>query len=195
MYASVTLHVKDDASVVAGKDEARAYIEGESDARHRIGDQQEFSYQTQEDLARTISTSISQFTVFIGAIGAISLLVGLVGIANIMLVSVQERTREIGVMKAIGAKRGEIVLLFLLDAVAICIVGAALGVLLGTLMGIGLGALVTRASGGDARIPFVFLGDWYAIAILMGVGVGLVAGIYPAWRAAKVSPVEALRYE
>lgn len=194
-WISVTLHATNAESVGLAKTEVTNYAATRSDARYRLSSNQEFSYQTQEDLAKTITTNINQFTAFIGAIGAIALLVGMVGIANIMLVSVQERTREIGVMKAIGAKRGEIMALFLLDAVAICLVGAGLGVVLGTFMGIGLGAFISAASGGDASVPFVFVADWYAIAILMGVVVGVVSGLYPAWRAASVSPVEALRYE
>lgn len=195
VWSSVTLHATNAESVGLAKLEVAEFATTQSDARFRLSSSQEFSYQTQEDLARTITTNINQFTAFIGAIGAIALLVGMVGIANIMLVSVQERTREIGVMKAIGAKRGEIMTLFLFDAVAICVVGAALGVVLGTFMGIGLGAFISASSGGEASVPFVFVGNWYAIAILMGVMVGVISGLYPAWRAASVSPVEALRYE
>lgn len=171
------------------------YLEKHSDAKDLKGDRLVFRYDTQEDVANLISNSVSQFTAFIGAIGGVSLLVGLVGIANIMLVSVQERTREIGIMKATGASRLEVLAVFLSESVAICAVGAAFGIVLGSLMGVALGELVGAFTQPRVEIPFVFLPGWYLIAVGLGVSVGLVAGLYPAWRAAKVNPVEALRYE
>jgi putative ABC transport system permease protein len=177
------------------KTRIQAYLDTQSDAKDRKGDRLVFRYDTQEEVTKLITTAIGQFTGFIGAVGAVALLVGLVGIANIMLVTVQERTREIGVMKATGASRGEVLLVFLVESVAICVVGAVLGIGLGLLMGMGLNQLVGSFSSPSQVPPLVFVWDWYAIAVIMGVVVGLVAGLYPAWRAAKVSPVEALRYE
>lgn len=177
------------------KARVQKYLDEESDAKDRKGDRLLFRYDTQEEVTKLITTAIGQFTGFIGAVGAVALLVGLVGIANIMLVTVQERTREIGVMKATGASRGEVLLVFLVESVAICVVGALLGIVLGLLMGMGLNQLVGSFSSPSQVPPLVFVWDWYAVAVVMGVVVGLVAGLYPAWRAAKVSPVEALRYE
>jgi putative ABC transport system permease protein len=177
------------------KARVQEYLEGASDAKDRKGERLVFRYDTQEEVTKLITTAIGQFTGFVGAIGAVALLVGLVGIANIMLVTVQERTREIGVMKATGASRGEILLVFLVESVAICVVGAVLGIGLGLLMGMGLNQVVGSFSSPSMVPPLVLVWDWYAIAVFMGVMVGLVAGLYPAWRAAKVSPVEALRYE
>ncbi|MBI4393922.1 MAG: ABC transporter permease [Euryarchaeota archaeon] len=194
-WQMLSIRAKEAAEVGALRERVKAFMETESDAKDLKGDRLAFQYLTQDEAAGFISTGVGQFTAFIGAIGAISLLVGLVGIANIMLVSVQERTREIGVMKATGASRGDVLLVFLVESVAICVVGAVAGILLGSLMGIGLGQLVQSFAPGSTALPFVFLPQWYAIAVLLGVGVGVVAGILPAWRAARVDPVEALRYE
>lgn len=195
VWRSVGIRATSAGDVGALKDEAKAYLEGGSDAKARKGDTLVFRYDTQESVTALISTAIGQFTAFIGGLGAVALLVGLVGIANIMLVSVSERTREIGVMKATGASRGDVMLIFLVESIAICVVGALLGIGLGMLMGMGLNALVGALSQPSMDVPFVPVYDWYAIAVFLGVLVGLVAGLYPAWRAAKVSPVEALRYE
>jgi putative ABC transport system permease protein len=193
-WATVSLHARDAQSVPAAVREVKDYAEQGSDARHRLGDGQSFLYSTQEDIAKLITSRVSQFTAFLGAIGGIALLVGLVGIANIMLVSVTERTREIGVMKALGASSREVLALFLLDAIAICVVGALLGICLGSAAGLGLDKLIGSVTGASV-VPFVFVANWYAIAIGASVAIGIVAGLYPAWRAARVSPVEALRYE
>lgn len=195
VWGSVALRATSAGDVAALRAEAKAYLEGASDARTRKGETLVFRYDTQESVTDLISQAIGSFTAFVGALGAVSLLVGLVGIANIMLVSVQERTREIGVMKATGASRGDVMLTFLVESIAICIVGAVLGIGLGMGMGIGLNALIGRLSDPALVVPFVAVWEWYAIAVGLGVLVGLVAGLYPAWRAARVSPVEALRYE
>jgi putative ABC transport system permease protein len=193
-WTSVSLHATDAAHLPAAEKEVASYLAARSDARSRLAPDQSFSYSTRDDVARTITGAIDQFTLFVGAVGAIALLVGLVGIANIMLVSVSERTREIGVMKAIGATSKEVLALFLLDAVAICLVGAALGIGLGSLLGYGLDQLVGSVTGAGG-VPFVIVTNWYAIAVGISVLIGVLAGLYPAWRAARVSPVAALRYE
>lgn len=195
VWRSVVLRAEAPEDVGTLRDVAKAYLEGESDAAERKGDRLAFRYDTVESVTALISTAILQFTAFVGALGIVALLVGLVGIANIMLVSVSERTREIGVMKATGATRGNVLLVFLLESVAICVVGAALGIGLGMLMGLGLNTAIASLSGGETTVPFVLVYEWYAIAVFLGAFVGIVAGLYPAWRAARVSPVEALRYE
>ena len=127
--------------------------------------------------------------VFIAAviICGISLLVGGIGIMNIMLVAVTERTREIGIRKAVGAKKAHIMHQFLIEAVGICLIGGAIGVLLG----VGIGLLISAALKLSPTIPLwsIILGLGFSVAV------GLVFGVYPAMKAAKLDPIEALRYE
>jgi putative ABC transport system permease protein len=117
---------------------------------------------------------------------SISLFVGAVGVMNIMLVSVTERTREIGIRKAIGATRRSILLQFLFESSAICLLGGSIGILLAAVVTAILNASVMPAS---LSLPIV------GIAVLVSVLVGVVAGVAPAWRGARLDPIEALRYE
>jgi putative ABC transport system permease protein len=121
------------------------------------------------------------------AIGLITLLGAAIGLMNIMLVSVTERTREIGVRKAIGATRGNILLQFLTEAVVICQLGGVAGILLGIL----IGNIVTYLMGGSFLIPWA----WMFLGITVCMIVGLVSGLYPALKASRLDPIEALRYE
>lgn len=156
--------------------------------RHRIQYQDDdFTVTSQKDILGVLNQITSILTVFLGAIAGISLLVGGIGIMNIMLVSVTERTREIGIRKAVGAKRRDILLQFLIEAMVLSIIGGALGIGFGALVaGIvtATGVLVTKVS-----VQAVLL------AVSFSLGVGLFFGIYPATRAASLHPIDALRYE
>lgn len=132
-----------------------------------------------------VNIIISILTAFIACVGAISLIVGGIGVMNIMLVSVTERTREIGIRKSLGAKTKVITLQFLTESVILCLIGGALGVL----FGVAGSTLVCKIVGIEPHISFAII----AIALLFSCGVGIFFGIYPARKAAKMSPIEALR--
>ena len=123
----------------------------------------------------------------LSAIAAISLLVGGIGIMNIMLVSVTERTREIGIRKAIGAKRRDILVQFLIEAIILSVVGGALGILLGY----GLSIAIATFAGWPPVVPMGAV----LVAVTFSAAVGLFFGLYPANKASKLDPIQALRYE
>lgn len=155
--------------------------------RLRPGDPNDFELETAEDsLSFWDTISRILFMALPGLVG-ISLVVGGIVIMNIMLVSVMERTREIGVRKAIGARRRDIVVQVIIESATLSGTGAFLGVL----VGIGLTWLVAAVS----PMPAVVAPRWVALGVLMGVAVGMIAGVYPAARAARLDPVDALRYE
>ncbi len=160
--------------------------------RHNIlpGDPDDFSIISQSDLIGTFQQITSVLTVFLGAIAGISLLVGGIGIMNIMLVSVTERTREIGLRKAVGARRRDILWQFLIEAILLSTVGGALGIAFGAAGATAISALM-REQGFSAVIT---LGS-VLLATLFSAAVGLFFGIYPAQRAAALNPIDALRYE
>jgi putative ABC transport system permease protein len=151
----------------------------------------DFTVQNQQDLLATATQVTDTLTLFLGGIAAISLLVGGIGIMNIMLVSVTERTREIGVRKAIGARRRDILYQFLVESAVLSLVGGLIGIAIGWLISQLMGRVQV---GGSAITPVVGL-DSILLATGFSIAVGLFFGIYPATRAASLEPVEALRYE
>jgi putative ABC transport system permease protein len=153
----------------------------------RPGAENDFTIRNQQDVLATQQQATEVFTSLLASIAAVSLLVGGIGIMNIMLVSVTERTREIGVRKALGATRMNILMQFLIEALTLCLLGGVLGILLG----IGTAVLLSRVMQWNTLISPMAVG----IAFLFSAAVGLFFGIWPARRAAKLDPIVALRYE
>ncbi|MEK7122188.1 MAG: ABC transporter permease [Patescibacteria group bacterium] len=157
-------------------------------ARHRVDLQNpDFSIVSQADIIGTLTQVTDTFTIFLAAVAGISLLVGGIGIMNMMLTTVTERTREIGLRKAIGAKKKDISFQFLIEAVTLTFLGGAAGVLLGWVISVA----VSSFAGIATQV------SWTAIALAFGVSaaIGIIFGYYPARRAASLNPIEALRYE
>ncbi|MBU0702622.1 MAG: FtsX-like permease family protein, partial [Chloroflexi bacterium] len=142
---------------------------------------------SQADMLDLADQVMGIMTVFLGSIAGISLLVGGIGIMNIMLVSVTERTREIGVRKAVGARRVDVLIQFLLEAIVLSLLGGVIGILLG----VGIAQLVSLSG----LLQSVVTLDSVLLAVGFSLAVGLFFGIYPANRAAGLNPIEALRYE
>jgi putative ABC transport system permease protein len=161
-------------------------------ARHKITDpaSADFTVTNQNDTLSALGAVTGTFTLLLGAIGGISLLVGGIGIMNIMLVTVNERTREIGIRKAVGARRRDIMWQFLIESIALTGTGGILGILLG--WGITQAVtLIPQASG----LQLLITPATVIIAVGVSVGIGVVFGLYPAMRAARLHPIQALRYE
>jgi len=152
----------------------------------------DFTIFTQDDFLSLAGTITDVFTIFLGGIAAISLLVGGIGIMNIMLVSVTERTKEIGLRKAVGAKKSDILIQFLTESVLLSLIGGIIGIIFGWVISAVVGRIA--AASGTPFSPTVGL-DAILLATLFSTAVGLFFGIYPANRAASLEPVEALRYE
>jgi putative ABC transport system permease protein len=156
--------------------------------RHRLTTaDNDFTITSQQDIIKTISDTTAQTTFLLGAIAAISLLVGGIGVMNIMLVSVIERTREIGVRKALGAEEFEIIIQFLIEAALLCISGGIIGILMGWGASVLVGKLMSMNT--------VVTADVVVLAFCVSAAIGLVFGLYPAWRGSRLNPIEALRYE
>ena len=169
-------------------DTAMAQITQVLRQRHKIVYQQDdFTVLSQKDILGVLSQITDILTLFLAAIAAISLLVGGIGIMNIMLVSVTERTREIGIRKAIGARRQDILLQFLIEAITLSVVGGVVGIL--------FGAAVGQAVNLTGLIKTIVAPESVLLAVGFSVAVGLFFGLYPAARAAGLHPIDALRYE
>ena len=158
-------------------------------SRHRIQTEQEddFTIRTQVDIGKVQEGTSETLTMMLFAIASVSLLVGGIGIMNILLVSVTERTREIGIRMAVGAKRRHIVMQFLIEAMTLSLVGGLLGIVLGV-----AGAKLTTLIAGW---PTIISGNVILLAFFFSLVVGLFFGLYPANKAARLNPIEALRYE
>ena len=175
--------------VTAAQDEITQILR----ARHKTAEgSDDFTIRTQEDILSTATTITGTMTAFLGGIAAISLLVGGIGIMNIMLVSVSERTREIGLRKALGARKRDILVQFLVELMVLSLTGGVLGILVAWLLTLLISGLIA-ASG--SSIQAVISGNSILLATVFSMSVGLLFGLYPANRAANLQPVEALRYE
>ena len=173
-------------------DEVDEEIEAILRKRHRIAEDEknDFAIVSQEQILDIVQQVTGVFTIFLGAIASISLLVGGIGIMNIMLVSVTERTREIGIRKAVGAKRRDILIQFMLEAAMLSLVGGGIGIFGGWT----LSYLVSQIDIGGMTINSVVSPDIVILAISVSAFIGLVSGIYPALRAARLNPIDALHY-
>ena len=181
VYRSVSVATYD----VADLDRAGELAKGLLNARHNITDDSVYTATNMATLVNLLDTVINIFTIFISAVGAISLLVGGIGVMNIMLVSVTERTREIGIRKALGARTRVILFQFLTESVVICLIGGLIGMALGFAVSYGVSALMGA--------PVSFSISTILIAVGFSTAVGVFFGIYPARKAAKMPPIEALR--
>ncbi|MDA1227294.1 MAG: ABC transporter permease [Chloroflexi bacterium] len=160
--------------------------------RHRITGDDDFVISSQQGLIETLNETTTALVLFLGTVAGISLFVGGIGVMNIMLVSVTERTREIGIRKAIGAKRRDILFQFITEAVILTMSGGVIGLILGLSFG---PILNGRAVLGPRPIETGFSLDIAIIALVVSGAIGLLSGIYPALRAARMHPIDALRYE
>jgi putative ABC transport system permease protein len=157
--------------------------------RHRLSPDQadDFSIRNFNDLLKTIRNVTGTLTLFLGGIAGISLLVGGIGIMNIMLVSVTERTREIGIRMAVGARSSDVLAQFLSEAIVLSLFGGVIGVVLG----VSVAAFVQSKAGWDILIPVSAI----AVAVGFSALIGIFFGIYPAFRASRLDPIDALRHQ
>ena len=182
---SISVQGKDAATIKFAQDEVETILR---EVRGIKADQpSDFTITNSADALNFINQITSIFTIFLAAIAAISLVVAGIGIMNIMFVTVTERTKEIGLRKSLGATRSDILLQFLMEAVAVTLFGG----ILGTLIGIGLSYAIASVAG----IVFEVYMTSVFLAVGVSIAIGLIFGIYPADKASKLNPIDALRYE
>ncbi len=181
----INIRLTDRSKVDQAKEELSQLLMG----LHAVNEP-DFRIQSQSDILDTATEVERSLQVLVVSIALISLFVGGIGIMNIMLVSVTERTREIGIRKAIGAKRMDILWQFLIESIVVTTIGGALGVL----VGVGATEIAERFQiGGDTQ--YVITPLWVTVGFVVAAVTGLFAGVYPAWRASRLDPIEALRHE
>jgi putative ABC transport system permease protein len=180
----LTVRLSDKKYVDQAKEEIRQLL------LDRHGEE-DFIVRSQEDLVSTVTEVAQTFTILLGSIAGISLVVGGIGIMNIMLVSVTERTREIGIRKAVGARRRDIMTQFLVEALTVTLVGGAIGIILG----IAAAGVADGRNIGDREMSTVVTPLSVILAFGVSAVIGLFFGIYPAFRASRLNPIEALRHE
>ena len=183
----ISIQVRDVESV----DQAIEEIETVIRLSHRITEADDFTVFNQQEILDTFNEANQTLVVFLGAVAGISLLVGGIGIMNIMLVSVTERTREIGIRQAMGAKRRDIVAQFVTEAVFLTFGGGIIGIIVGIALATAIDGRFLIGTEWSTRVT----SDIPILAMIVSIGVGLFFGIYPAVRAARLNPIEALRYE
>ncbi|MBI4299518.1 MAG: ABC transporter permease [Chloroflexi bacterium] len=182
-----------DVQVVSSKqmENAKLQVADILRERHRVTGQDDFTITSQQDILGAAAETANIFTIFLGSIAGIALLVGGIGIMNIMLVSVTERTREIGIRKAVGAKRKDVMLQFTLEATILSLGGG----IAGAGVGLGISRLIERLSLNGQKLQTLVTPDIIILAVSVSAAIGLLFGIYPALRASRLNPIEALRYE
>jgi putative ABC transport system permease protein len=185
VVSSITLTVADEEKA----DQVTEDITSLLRQRHRLasGADDDFNIMSMEELASTLEETSGTMTLLLGAIAGISLLVGGIGVMNIMLVSVLERTREIGIRKALGAREQDIWIQFLIEAALLTFAGGIIGVIIGWLV-----SYFVNAAG---LMTTLVTADIVILAVSVSVGIGLFFGFYPAWNASRLNPIEALRSE
>lgn len=194
-YDSIIMKIKDvnNLDVVINETKTRLMI-----SRHLTKKTKDFTIRSNKATQETRSSMMNSLTTFLTAIAAVALLVGAVGIANTMFTSVLEKTKEIGIMKAIGARNGDILKIFLLKAGIIGFIGGFLGIILGIMLSGFLPSLMGSSGGIMGRFGFSSptISIWTVIiALLVSVLIGMIAGVIPAYQASKLKPVDALRFE
>lgn len=186
-FYSATIFANDEAS---GEEVVRSIIHT-LESRHQCAGEEYFQIQSFQDMLSELNTMLAIVTTFISCVAAISLIVGGIGVMNIMLVSVTERTREIGIRKSLGAKTSSILMQFLAEAAILTVLGGIIGIILGLLGAMGACSLMS-ATMGSVIHPGIKASTILG-ATLFSCGIGVFFGIYPARKAAKLSPIEALR--
>lgn len=182
--SSISIKVKNGEDMTAASEEVTTLLHSEH--KLRADEEDDFSVLNQADIVSTASSVTSTFTTLLGAVAGISLIVGGIGIMNMMLTTVTERTREIGLRKAIGAEKKDIQRQFLFEAIVLTFFGGIVGILFGW-----LAAVLMNAYGINAEVSL----DSILLAFVVSAGIGIIFGYYPAHRASQLRPIEALRYE